>query len=195
MDESYIAAYGAREALLDLDTAKDDLDLSAMDPKVLDTGKVDGTLVGAPIGVANFSVAVNPEVLEKAGVAMPDDKTWTWDELADTAAQVTEKLGSQGVYGLDNFGTGAAELGAWTRQKGEEVWPTDGPGVSEATLHQLLRLRQRADRHERPRRRPRCRWRTSRLRWTPRCSPPTRRPSTCCSTPRSRPSARRAAPR
>ncbi len=134
MDESYIAAYGARDALLDLDTAKDNLDLSAMDAKVLDTGKVNGTLVGAPIGLANFSVAVNPAVLEKAGVAMPDDKTWTWDQLADTAAQVTEKLGSQGVYGLDNFGAGGAELGAWTRQHGEEVWPTDGPGVSDATL-------------------------------------------------------------
>jgi multiple sugar transport system substrate-binding protein len=134
MDESYIAAYGTRGALLDLDTVKDSLDLSEMDPKVLDTGKVNGTLVGAPIGVANFSIAVNPKVLEKAGVAMPDDKTWTWDDLAEISAQVTEKLGSEGIYGLDNFGTGAAELGAWTRQRGEEVWPTGGPGVSEATL-------------------------------------------------------------
>lgn len=134
MDESYIAAYGSRGALLDLDTAKDSLDLSAMDPKVLDTGKVEGKLVGAPIGVANFSVAVNPEVLQKAGISMPDDKTWTWDQLAETAAQVTKKLGSQGIYGLDNFGAGAAELGAWARQNGEEVWPTDGPGVSEATI-------------------------------------------------------------
>jgi multiple sugar transport system substrate-binding protein len=134
MDESYIAAYGARGALLDLDTAKENLDLSAMDPKVLDTGKVDGTLVGAPIGVANFSVAVNPSVLERAGVEMPDDTTWTWDDLAETAAQVTEKLGSEGVYGMDFFGSGTGELGAWTRQRGEEVWPTDGKGVSEATL-------------------------------------------------------------
>ena len=116
MDESYIAAYGTRDALLDLDTVKDNLDLSAMDAKVLDTGKVGATLVGAPIGVANFSVAVNPEVLKKAGVSMPDDKTWTWDQLAQVAAQVTGKLGSQGVYGFDGFGTGAAELGAWARQ-------------------------------------------------------------------------------
>jgi multiple sugar transport system substrate-binding protein len=134
MDESYIAAYGAREALLDLDTVKDNLDLSAMDPKVLDTGKVNGTLVGAPIGVANFSVAVNPSLLERAGVPMPNDKTWTWEDLAETSAQVTAKLGSEGVYGLDNFGAGTAELGAWARQRGEEVWPTDGPGVSEATV-------------------------------------------------------------
>src|SRR4051794_19452065 len=99
MDESYIAAYGARNALLDLDKVKDNLDLSAMDPKVLDTGKVSGTLVCAPIGVANFSIAVNPEVLKKAGVSMPTDKTWTWDKLAEAAAQVSAKLGSQGVYG------------------------------------------------------------------------------------------------
>jgi len=134
MDESYIAAYGTRSALLDLDKVKDNLDLSAMDPTVLDTGKVEGKLVGAPIGVANFSVAANPQMLKKAGVSMPDDKTWTWDQLAQAAAQVTQKLGSQGVYGLDGFGTGAAELGAWARQKGEEVWPTSGPGVSQATI-------------------------------------------------------------
>ncbi|HEX3199464.1 MAG TPA: extracellular solute-binding protein, partial [Propionibacteriaceae bacterium] len=96
--------------------------------------KVGGTLVGAPIGVANFSVAVNPEVLKKAGVSMPNDKTWTWDQFAQVAAQITGKLGSQGVYGLDGFGTGAAELGAWARQKGEEIWPTDGAGVSQETI-------------------------------------------------------------
>ena len=134
MDESYIAAYGAREALLDLNTVKGNLDLSAMDPKVLETGNVGGTLVGAPIGVANFSVAANPEVLKKAGVSVPNDETWTWDQFGEAAAQVTEKLGSQGVYGLDGFGMGTAELGAWARQKGEEVWPTDGPGVSQATI-------------------------------------------------------------
>ena len=134
MDESYIAAYGARDALLDLGKVKDNLDLSAMNAKVLGTGKVGGTLVGAPIGVANFSIGVNPEVLKKAGVSMPNDKTWTWDQFAQVAAQVTGKLGSQGVYGLDGFGTAAAELGAWARQKGEEVWPTEGPGVSQATV-------------------------------------------------------------
>ena len=134
MDESYIAAYGGRHALLDLNKVKGSLDLSAMDPKVLDTGKVDGTLVGAPIGVANFSIGVNPQVLKKAGVSMPDDKTWTWDQLAQMSAQVTQKLGSQGVYGFDGFGTGTAELSAWARQRGEEVWPTDGPGVSQGTI-------------------------------------------------------------
>jgi multiple sugar transport system substrate-binding protein len=47
---------------------------------------------------------------------------------------VSEKLGGEGIYGIDGFGVGAAELGIWARQKGEEVWPTDGAGVSQATV-------------------------------------------------------------
>ena len=126
MDESYIAAYGGRDALLDLSTQSSVLDLSAMDAKVLDTGKVGGTLVGAPVGVALFSVGVNPELLKQAGLKMPDDKTWTWDDLATMASTVTEKLGSKGVVGMDFFGLSAAEIGVWARQHNQEVFPTEG---------------------------------------------------------------------
>ena len=79
---------------------------------------------------------------------MPDDKTWTWDDLAKSSAQVTAKLGSKGVYGFDRFGVGAAELGAWARQHGEEVWPTEGNRRQRSHHHELLRLRQQADRDE-----------------------------------------------
>ncbi|WP_432562269.1 ABC transporter substrate-binding protein [Kineococcus sp. SYSU DK003] len=131
MDEAYIAAYGTRGALLDLETVSAQLDLSEMDEKMRDTGLVDGTFVGAPIGTGNFSVGVNPTLLEQAGVAMPDDTTWTWDEFADIAAQVTAALGAQGVYGFDMFGAGTAELGAWVRQFGQEVFPTDDQTAAE----------------------------------------------------------------
>ncbi|MEZ0490949.1 ABC transporter substrate-binding protein [Kineococcus sp. TBRC 1896] len=124
MDEAYIAAYGTRGALLDLGEA-DGLDLSAMNTTVLDTGNVDGTLVGAPIGVGNLSVGVNPVLLEQAGVAMPDDTTWTWEQFRDIAAQVSAALGGQGVVGFDMFGFGAAEVGAWVRQFGQEVFPRE----------------------------------------------------------------------
>jgi multiple sugar transport system substrate-binding protein len=135
MDESYIAAYGGRGALLDLSTQSSVLDLSAMDAKVLDTGKVNDTLVGAPVGVALFSVGVNPELLQKAGLKIPDDKTWTWDDLATMASTVTQKLGSQGVVGMDFFGLSAAEIGVWARQHNQEVFPVEGQtAVTEDTL-------------------------------------------------------------
>jgi multiple sugar transport system substrate-binding protein len=126
MDESYIAAYGGRGALLDLSTQSSVLNLSAMDAKVLDTGKVGGALAGAPVGVAIFSVGVNPELLKQAGLKMPDDKTWTWDDLASMASTVTQKLGSKGVVGMDFFGLSAAEIGVWARQHNQEVFPTEG---------------------------------------------------------------------
>ncbi len=126
MDEASIAAYGGRGALLDLSTKSSVLDLSAMDAKVLDTGKVSGTQVGAPVGVALFSVGVNPELLKQAGLKMPDDKTWTWDDLATMASTVTQKLGSKGVVGMDFFGVSAAEIGVWARQRNQEVFPIEG---------------------------------------------------------------------
>ena len=135
MDEAYIAAYGGRGALLDLSTQSSVLDLSAMDAKVLDTGKVGGTLVGAPVGVALFSVGVNPELLKQAGLTMPDDKTWTWDDLSSMASTVTQKLGSKGVVGMDYFGLGAAETGVWARQRNQEVFPIEGQtAVTQETL-------------------------------------------------------------
>jgi multiple sugar transport system substrate-binding protein len=135
MDEAYIAAYGGRSALLDLGTKSSVLDLSAMDAKVLDTGKVNGALVGAPVGIALFSIGVNPDLLKKAGLKMPDDKKWTWDDLASMASTVTQKLGSEGVVGMDFFGLGAAEIGAWARQHNQEVFPLEGQtAVTQETL-------------------------------------------------------------
>lgn len=126
MDESYIAAYGSRGALLDLDQVKDTVDVSEMSATVLDTGKVNGVLVGDPVGVANYAIGVNPKILQSAGLEIPDDTTWTWDDLAKLAAAVTAKLGGDGIYGLDQFGTNSTELSFWARQRGEEVWPSEG---------------------------------------------------------------------
>ncbi|MET4060750.1 multiple sugar transport system substrate-binding protein [Arthrobacter sp. UYP6] len=135
MDETRIAAYGEREALLDLTTQPEILDLSEMESAVLQTGEVKDILAGVPVGVGIFSVGVNPEILKQAGLQVPDDTTWTWEEMFDMAAQVSETLGGQGIYGFDFFGTQTAELGAFARQQGEEVFPReDETPVSAQTL-------------------------------------------------------------
>lgn len=128
MDESYIDSYGTRSSLLDLETLSDVLDLSGMEDAVLDTGRLaDGTLVGAPLGIGIFSVGVNPTLLEQADVPMPDDTTWTWDDFAEISAQVSDWAASadEDVVGFDFFGTSAAELGAWARQSGEQLFPRE----------------------------------------------------------------------
>ena len=128
MDEAYIDSYGTRSSLLDLDSVADVLDLSAMDEAVLETGRLaDGTLVGAPLGIGIFSVGVNPVLLEQAGLEMPDDTTWTWEDFAEISTQVTDWAHGAGedVVGFDFFGTAAAELGAWVRQSGEQLFPRE----------------------------------------------------------------------
>ncbi len=125
MDESYIAAYGERGALLDLATVDDLLPTAQMDDTVLDTGKVRGKLVGLPIGVTNLSMTVNPMLFEKAGIAIPDDKTWTWDDYERIAAELSAKLGPD-AYGSGGIGISPIELTFWTRQRGEQIFPTDG---------------------------------------------------------------------
>lgn len=124
MDESQIATYSQRGVLLDLG-GQSGLDLSAMDENILETGRVDGVLTGAPVGIGIYSVAVNPDVVAAAGVTLPDDATWTWDDFRDLSAEITQ--GSpEGTYGFDRLGLAAVELGYFARQRNEEVFPREG---------------------------------------------------------------------
>ena len=140
MDEAYIDSYGTRGALLDLETISDVLDLSAMDAKVLDTGRLaDGTLVGAPLGIGIFSVGVNKDLLEKSGVELPADTEWTWEQFGEVAAEISTWGKDEGIVGLDGFGQGGAEIAAWARQAGEQVFPReDEKLVSEGTIQTFL---------------------------------------------------------
>lgn len=140
MDESQIATFSQRATLLDLESRPEELDLSSMQATVLDTGRVDGVLTGAPVGIAIMSIATNPDVLAAAGVEMPDDTTWTWEQFKDISAQVTANS-PEGTYGLDRFGLGTGELGYFARQRGEEAFPrADETPLSRETVLAFLDL-------------------------------------------------------
>ncbi len=141
MDESQIDAYGAQGSLLDLESQPDELDVSTIAEEVLLTGDVDGTIVGAPVGIGIYSVGVNPDVLERAGVEMPDDTSWTWDDFVDISAEVSEKLGGEGITGMDFFGLDDPEMHAFARQNGEAIFPREGEDpVTEETLVEFYEL-------------------------------------------------------
>ena len=144
MDEAYIDSYGTRSALLDLESLGETLDLSQMDAKVLDTGRLaDGTLVGAPLGIGIFSVGVDRDLLDESGVELPPDTEWTWEQFGEAAAALSEWGGDQDVVGIDMFGQAAAELHAWARQSGEQVFPREGETlVSLETIRSWLEFSQ-----------------------------------------------------
>jgi multiple sugar transport system substrate-binding protein len=130
MDMAYIAEYGTRGALLDL--AKYGADTSKFVAGSVDSGKINGKLVGINAGINSPTVLANPKVFEQAKVQMPDDKTWTWDSLKELAAEVTAKAGN-GIVGLGVFFNDAM-LSAWLRQHGKELFTADGLGFAAADV-------------------------------------------------------------
>ncbi len=127
MDMAYISEYGNRGALLDLSG----VDTSKFIEGTVDSGKINGTLNGINAGINCLVVLANPKVFEKAGVDVPDDKTWTWDSLVDTAAEVANKtkltFGFQSLVS-DNL------FQAWIRQQGKQLFTEDGMGVETADV-------------------------------------------------------------
>jgi multiple sugar transport system substrate-binding protein len=129
MDAAYLGEYSERGALLELK----DVDLSKFDQPVADSGKVDGKQYAVTSGVNAMVVMANPALVSASGVALPDDKTWTWDDLDSTAAAITKASGEK-VYGSGQVNSDAA-ANLWFRQHGKSLFTSDGElGFEESDL-------------------------------------------------------------
>jgi len=94
----------------------------------VDSGRIDGKLVGINAGINSVTVLANPKVFEQAKMEMPDDTTWTWDQLREVSAELSSKAGN-GIFGLGVF-FGDAMLSAWVRQNGKELFTDTGLGFA-----------------------------------------------------------------
>jgi multiple sugar transport system substrate-binding protein len=136
---AYVAEYAQRGALLDLGTMSAQLDLSPADASVLGNGQVDGTQYAATTGVNALAIVTNPAIFEDAGIELPDDTTWTWEEFEELAAQITAAT-PDGVYGSAGTLTHDS-IDCWARQRGEALYTPDGQlGLTAATLEELFAL-------------------------------------------------------
>lgn len=126
MDGKFLAEYAGRGVLADLEQL--DIDLSSMATSDLDSGRLDGTLYAISTGQNAWVIMANPAVFEAAGVDMPDDKTWTWDDLMEIATAVSDS-------GTDHIGISGggsyADMTIWARQQGEDLWGPDGMAMSQ----------------------------------------------------------------
>jgi len=126
MDMAYIAEYGTRGALLDLSK----VDVSKFVEGTVDSGKINDTLVGINAGINSALFFANPTVFEKAKMELPDDKTWTWDQMSEVGAEVASKagvpLGIASVMGSDPL------FATFLRQNGKELFTPDGLGFEAA---------------------------------------------------------------
>jgi multiple sugar transport system substrate-binding protein len=127
-DTRYVREYAERQALLDLSAFIEDgtIDTSGLDENVLSSGEVDGKTFALPTGVNAFSVVVDPQAFAAAGVELPDDTSWTWDDLLTTARQISEK--KPGTWGMQAMGLNGADTNfeVFARTRGEQLFDEDG---------------------------------------------------------------------
>ncbi len=126
MDMNYISEYGSRDALLDLK----DVDVSKFVEGTVDSGKINDTLVGVNAGINSALIFANPKVFEKAKMDLPDDKTWTWDQMIEVGAEVASKAGVP--FGVAALIGSDALFGTFVRQHGKELFTPDGLGFDVA---------------------------------------------------------------
>lgn len=125
MDELYLASYAERGALLDLGTVGEHVDTSAVDQDVLTTGVVDEKQYAVPAGLAAYSIVANTDLLAQYGVELPDDDTWTWDDLKEIGARISTASGGA-VTGVQSWGFDTGGLHIWARQAGGQLYDDEG---------------------------------------------------------------------
>jgi multiple sugar transport system substrate-binding protein len=133
-EERYLREYGDRGALLDLNEV--DLDLSGIDPLVAESGDLDGQTFGVATGVNAYAILADAQAFEDAGVEMPDDETWTWDDYIEISAQISEATDGE-VVGTQSMSYNETGFQIFARQRGENLYAEDGSlGFSQETLEE-----------------------------------------------------------
>jgi multiple sugar transport system substrate-binding protein len=126
MDMAYIAEYGTRGALLDLSK----VDVSKFVEGTVDSGKINDTLVGVNAGINSALFFANPTVFEKAKMELPDDMTWTWDQMSEVGAEIASKAGVP--FGIASLMGSDPLFATFLRQNGKELFTPDGLGFEVA---------------------------------------------------------------
>ncbi|WP_237320459.1 ABC transporter substrate-binding protein [Streptomyces sp. JJ36] len=114
------------------------VDTADLNQRLLASGAVDGTQVAVPTGATTFAVMAHDGILADAGVEVPDDSSWTWQDYQALAAEISAAT-KDGVYGTQlNFND--AFLRLFAAQRGEEFYSGDQVGVTAGTIADWFRL-------------------------------------------------------
>ena len=89
LDAARPREFGRQGLLLPLDGLIDTTNLPAAQ---LDEASFDGVLFAAPHTGNAGSVLLNVDLFEEAGVPLPDDQTWTWDDFLQVAQDLRAGL-------------------------------------------------------------------------------------------------------
>lgn len=101
------------------------LDLSGMDPQLVDDWRIDGRLTAVPYAYWNAVIRSNRDFADEVGIEIPDDESWTWGDFAEICQEFSDAT-EDGRYGT-NYGAYAdLPFNAFLRQIGQELFTVDG---------------------------------------------------------------------
>lgn len=110
-----------------------ELDLDGVADGLLQTGMVDGKLLGVPISSNALAITYDPEILKEEGIEVPE-YGYTWDDFIEVCKVINEELG---IYGTGEVETPNILIQYYPRQFGEHFYEADakyGVGVSKEVL-------------------------------------------------------------
>ena len=117
----YMAEYGTKGALLPLTK----VNTSQLDKGLTANGLIHDHQLAVPTGMSTLAMVANPEVFKEAGVPLPDDTTWTWQDFAQVAKTISDKTSNR-KRGTKSLGWDITEMATWTSQRGHELFTQDG---------------------------------------------------------------------
>jgi multiple sugar transport system substrate-binding protein len=136
MGGAYPLSYAQSGNLLNLSEAVD-LDTSVFPESILVSATYKGNVYGVPTGANSIALMANPEIFKQAGVELPDDDSWTWEEFVALANEISAKT-PDGIYGVEMriFDL----IGAYAGQR-TPLYDSDGTiTVSEAVLTDMWEM-------------------------------------------------------
>lgn len=120
VEDPYLRDYADRGALLELT----EFDTSGMEEATADLGMTEEGRFGATVSIVSNSIVANPALFDEAGVDMPDDTSWTWEDYADISSEL--RAGLDDRYGAATMGANEATLRLWLRQQDRDLFGDDG---------------------------------------------------------------------
>ncbi|MGV3712203.1 ABC transporter substrate-binding protein, partial [Pseudolysinimonas sp.] len=138
--------YGSVGALYDMTELEEYLNVADYPESSLTSSTVDGVVYGLPTGGNATAAFVNVDILEQAGVEVPENG-WTWDDLIEIASAVGDagltNAAGQRVYGVDM--RSADIVGTFAAQETEYgLYTPEGElGVEADTIAKFYEIEQR----------------------------------------------------
>ncbi|MEU0195489.1 extracellular solute-binding protein [Streptomyces afghaniensis] len=130
--DPFMYSYIDNGQLMDLKKVKDTLHTDKLPANSMAMTTVKGGLYGVPAGDSAFGIAADPAAFKKAGVPLPDDTKWSWDDYVKISKAISKTKGLVGTA----MPLYTNDLGTWLRQHGEDYWTEDGSkiGFTEDTM-------------------------------------------------------------